>query len=576
MKVYGTIEDSRTEKPLKGGIVTLTAGDTTLIENTPATDGSFYYNIPSSAVPIDEDVLTCTVTRNGYKTQTSSYKMTGQDIEIAIELIPDPIDWPRIFRTVGIVLAVLLLIVIIIFAVNYFFFGPQPPSVVIKNFKVEPALISAGDKVVITWDVRNAGEVSLGEEKVEPFGTQEVEPEITTKYTLTAQGKDGDPLKRAREVTVLPPPRILRFAATPSEIQQWDSSLLEWQTENAESLYIISGEEDEKTTAEAVEGAGKVAGKKIDTQKDSIDATDSGTEEVPVKKRDLNGSAEVFPLDTTTYTLVAVNRLGVKSVAGIEVKVLLPPEILSFTSSSSSLKEGSTAILKWKTKAATQVFLNDEQTGHNYSMEVVPLETTKYTLKVRNKVGERQRVLTIKVPKPETKPGDPVKPKPPPPPPEINRFHINQPEIAAGQSSVIRWATQHAASVYLNGKQVQPFGEEDVLPGRTTKYELKAVNETGEVTWIRTIEVLSAPCTVILYEYENYRGDSIAFSIDSPKLGRLDNKVSSIRIIGNCRAKVYSAPNYKATRQEFNASVSRLRGSWIGNNNVSSVKIIKQ
>ena len=43
MRVYGTIEDARSERPLSGANVTVSIGETVLIENTPSIDGHFNF-----------------------------------------------------------------------------------------------------------------------------------------------------------------------------------------------------------------------------------------------------------------------------------------------------------------------------------------------------------------------------------------------------------------------------------------------------------------------------------------------------------------------------------------------------
>jgi len=605
MRVFGQIENAYTEKPLPGALVTLSVGDTELIEHTPAKDGQFEYEIPDETIPIDEEVLTCIVEKKGYKTQTTSYAITDE-IELAIELVPILVNWKRIFIITGIVLGSLLLLALIAFGIKYFFFGPKEYP--IKTFKVKPGTINAGEKAKIKWKTDDADAVFLGgeeleeeEDKVEPSGTQTVSPAKTRKYFLTVKEDDGKQVAREwLELKVIPPPpQILSFTAKPMEINPWDPAVLEWKTIGAEEISIISDPEAQNMRINPQ----RVHRESSDSHQDTPGAE---TRETPVKKKELSGSIEVFPLETTTFTLAAVNIDGVKNEKSVEIKVLNPPEILSFTSNIHTIDPGESVILSWDTRGADQVLLNGQRTGSRYSQEVQPKETTTYILKARNKVAERQSNITVTVRSPEVP--EPTAPLPSEPP-RIHRFHISAPVIARGESTVLTWVTDYADKVYLTIKpvdvdlnippadptaathknreiiagkpletgevmRVKPVDSMRVSPRVNTRYQLRAINALKEVSWTRTVQVKPITCTVILYELENYKGEFMEFTTDAAEIGELANRVSSIKIIGNCGVKVFSARDFKATHQEFLESVPRLRGTWIGSNTISSFKLI--
>ncbi|NIM17451.1 MAG: hypothetical protein GTO45_36020 [Candidatus Aminicenantes bacterium] len=586
MRVYGTIEDARSERPLSGANVTVSIGDTVLIENTPSIDGHFNFEFEDSLLSDESDILTCTIEKEGYRSQTLSHKIVDESAQFDVELIPmRVVKWPRILFIAGIILAVL----IISLGIYFLFFGegkpgppPPPPVLEIKDFTANPDHVAAGQTVVLQWEVFNATDVYLGDKKVEPKKKIEVKPEETTVYTLVAKGKKDKELTKEIKVVVPPLPEIISFKAAPPVITQWDLSLLEWETANAKLVYISDGAGEERPP-----------GKPPETGKEGIEGKIT-------EQSELSGTAVVSPLETTTYTLVVENSVGVKVKKSIKVKVILPPEIISFTASEQTIKKDSTVLLAWRTANAEQVFLkeekivvsdskegeetvktervvvNEERIGPNFSKEVAPHETTTFVLVAKNQVGERQRRITINVPtppgeEPKEKPGEP---RVPPPPPKINRFLTTPPEIAAGQTSILEWVTEHAAAIYLNQERVKPVGSKKVFPQQTSEYQLKVINESGEASWTRTVEVRSARCTVILYELENYLGDVEEFTFDSPGIVELDNKVSSLKIIGDCAVRVYSAPKYKGIHQVFTQSVPRLRGTLMGNNNISSLKLV--
>jgi hypothetical protein len=563
MRVYGTIEDARTEKPLSGANITLSLGDTVLIENTPSTADGFNFEFASSLLPEESDILTCTVEKEGYKPQVLSHKIVDEDARFDVELIPTRvIKWPRILLIAGIILAALVVLMLIGWGIYHLFFGPTIPGPTVKTFTATPTRTAPGQTVLLKWETLNTRTVYLGDEKVEAVGSKEVKPEETTEFTLKAEGIKGESLVRKKKVIIPPLPEIISFKASPPVINQWDFSVLEWQTANARLVYITDGAGEESRPVTPGE-----------TGEEAKTPGIPGMESKLMEQTELNGSAVVTPLETTTYTLVVENSVGVKTKKDLEVKVLLPPKILSFTASEPVIEAGKTVILTWKTENAEQVLLNEERTGTSYSKEVSPAETTTYTLTAKNTVGERQKQITVRVPKPE-----PVEPEPephkPPPPPKINRFLTTPPVIGVGQLSQLSWVTEHAQAVYLNGERVKPVDSRQVFPQQTTGYELKAVNETGTTSWTRTVEVKPARCTIILYELENYTGASEEYTLDSPEIGELDNAVSSVKIIGDCAVRVYSAPNYKGIHQVFTQSIPRLRGTLIGNNNISSLKLV--
>lgn len=581
MRVYGTIQDAHSEKKLPGALVTLSVGETDLIENSPAPDGYFSYDIPETAVPTRDDILTCSVVRNGYHKQTATYSLQEGDVEIDIELTPEKTDWRRILRISLIIFIILLILTAIGVGAYLIFFGPKPPPPVITQFRAQHPVISPGGETKILWTTIDAKDVFLDGKKVKPAGSEVVKPEKNTTYTLTV--KDTDiPLEKKTKVTILPDPQIVQFTADPVEINLWDSSVLKWKTANTDSLYIKEGEEDESATANMITAAGNKVGT-------AGPKTISVAKKKPGAKKNLTGSAIVTPLETTTYTLVAVNSLGKKAVQEAKVTVLEPPEILTFSASAQVAEVGESVILTWKTSGAAQAFLNDQQYGVNYSKQVTAVQSCIYTLVVRNKVGERQRSITITVPQPPPEP-EPVKPGPPPKPPEAPKvvsFRMTSTEIAIGQGATLNWVVSaDAAEVYLITKnklqkeiariRVNQVGSQDVFPQKTAFYTVKAENITGEDTWTRKLEVYPTECTVILYDLENYAGEFSMYTVDAPQLIKLDNAVSSIKIIGDCRVRVFSAPHFKATRQDFVKSIPKLLGTWIGDNTISSIQIFKK
>ncbi len=564
MRVYGTIKDARKKKPLNGALITLSIGDTYLIEDTPSIKGEFSTEFSDSALDGDDDLLKCEVKKKGYTSKTVSHRIVDEETQLAVELAPIPIIWPKILRKVLIISAIVVFLILLAVAIKVIFFPPKPPLPEALQFIAQPAEISSGKPVLLEWKTAASIGVFLDEEKVVPNGSVTVHPTETTVYTLVVKGEDDEQVIRKQQVVIVPPPKIVSFTAEPPMINQWESTIVSWETVNAAQVYIT-------TDKDALpEGSGAPPPPPKDKPEDKKKKKDK---DAAATQQDLNGSVEIFPVETATYTLIVVNKVGETVKKKLKVKVIRPPSILSFIATDTEIVKGQTSILSWDTDDAVEVYLNNERTAPKFSKEVAPEETTTYTLVVKNQIGERQKKLTIQLPKKSVP--TPEKPEDPSHPPKINEFLVTPLEIGNGQSSILHWVTENADQVFLDDKRVDSVGSYEVFPKKTTYYEIKAVNEVKTVTWRRAVVVKPTPCTVILYGLENYKGESREFTTDALDIGSLDNAVSSIKIIGNCAVKVYSAPNFKATYQVFTRSIPRLRGSWIGNNTISSLKIIK-
>jgi len=126
----------------------------------------------------------------------------------------------------------------------------------ILRFTANPTSISAGATSTLSWEVQDADTVeitTLG--RVDPkTGTAPVAPTQTTSYTLTARNSTGS---ASQSVTVTTSTtgavRIVSFQAQPTSINAGQSSTLTWQTENAETVTVTN------LGTVAVSGSGSVA-----------------------------------------------------------------------------------------------------------------------------------------------------------------------------------------------------------------------------------------------------------------------------------------------------------------------------
>ena len=157
----------------------------------------------------------------------------------------------------------------------------RPPTIV--SFVANPSQITAGAVSTLTWQVEHATSVSISSlGTVGSAGSQGVSPAATTTYTLTATNSGGQATGTAT-VTVLLPASILSFTATPSTITAGQTVTLSWTTSNATTAKIYN--------------IGPVSP---------------------------NGSLQVNPTVTTTYTLYVSGATGLPSTAQVTVHVNTP------------------------------------------------------------------------------------------------------------------------------------------------------------------------------------------------------------------------------------------------------------
>ncbi len=243
-------------------------------------------------------------------------------------------------------------------------------------------------------------------------------------------------------------PVILKFRANPSEIRLGESSQLEWEVSNADSITISN--------------------------------VQVGTALNPE-----NGSTPVSPIDTTTYILTACNL--VNECVSAEATVLVRPdipEIVRFVAVPPEIRLGDCSELQWETRGASRVFVTNLTSGSapvnvNTSDQLVvcPQRTTTYSLTVTNDRGEiASSDVTIVV-----RPNLPI----------ITQFTATPPEIRLGETTDLCWTMENVAqasitntpsgTVQLTGNDLVSGCITGISPQGTTTYTLTASNDGGEI-----------------------------------------------------------------------------------------------
>jgi phospholipase C len=326
--------------------------------------------------------------------------------------------------------------------------GPGNPTPTIV-FSAAPATINAGDTAVLTWNVTGARSASIdnGIGSVPLSGTQQVKPQQTTTYTLTAVGANG-PTTATTTVTVnapVAPAPTIQLTADHTSITTGQPVTLSWTSTNATSISIDNG-------------IGSVA--------------------VP------SGSTNVSPTSTTTYTATATGAGGTtKASVVITVTAPVAPTISSFTASPTTINKGDVTTLSWQTSNTTSVSISPGTPAEDGqplplsgSTTGTPSATTTYTLTATGPGGSATAKVTVTVNVPA---------------PTLT-FSASPNSIPSGQTSTLSWSSTNADSITIDngiGSVAVPSGTQTVTPTTTTTYTATAKNSGGSVTATATVTV---------------------------------------------------------------------------------------
>jgi len=188
-----------------------------------------------------------------------------------------------------------------------------------------------------------------------------VSPTATSTYTLSATSAGGT-VTRQVTVTVVQPPAISAFYASPSSIYQGSGSTLAWSVAGATTLALDNG-------------IGAVTG---------------------------TSSRAVSPSGTTTYTLTATATLnGVSVIRTAQATLSVSPQptvptIQAFTADATTLGAGAGTTLRWSVAnavGAVTVTLNGTTVGASSTQATGALgSTTTYTLVAVNTLDTTKTV----------------------------------------------------------------------------------------------------------------------------------------------------------------------------------------
>jgi hypothetical protein len=194
--------------------------------------------------------------------------------------------------------------------------------------------------------------------------------------------------------------------------------------------------------------------------------------------RPANGSVNVTPAQTTTYTLTVNGTADSSPRTGqVTVTVSQPPPTATFGANPTSINLGQSSALTWTTTNATTVSIDNGVGSQalNGTVNVSPTQTTTYTLTATGPGGPTTKTATVTVVQP----------------PPTATFAAAPTTITVGQSSTLTWTTGNATSVTIDNGigAVTASGQRSVSPTTTTTYTLSATGAGGNITRQATVTV---------------------------------------------------------------------------------------
>lgn len=318
-----------------------------------------------------------------------------------------------------------------------------PPSTPTVQISANPATIVVGSSSTLTWTSTHAASCTIdqGIGTVNTSGSITVSPITSKTYTITATGPNGTTTKAVTlTVTPLPVP-VVSITANPPTIHEGDVGTLIWTSTNAE--YCI-----------------------IDPDIGVVDS---------------NGSTQISPTTTTTYTITAAGEGGA-TVESLTVAVIPPLPVVSITADPPYIQYGASSTLTWTTTMADSCFI-DQGVGAvdiSGSTQVSPLATTTYTITATGPGGTTTNTATVSVA--------------PPPLPTVS-ITANPSIIVAGASTTLTWTSTTATSCNIQPDigTVGASGSVSVSPTARTTYTITATGPGGTATSTVIVTVGSSP-----------------------------------------------------------------------------------
>jgi len=230
-----------------------------------------------------------------------------------------------------------------------------PPTV---GIQADPETIVMGESSTLTWNTTHADTcvIEPGIGTVDLNGTVQVSPTETTTYTITATGPGGSTTANVTVTVTYLQPEI-NIQANPETIAIGEFSNLTWTTTNADTCII----------------------------------------EPDIGSVELNGTTQVSPADTTTYTITATGLGG--TVTASVIVTVIPLPTVTISASPETILQGESSTLTWSSTNADSVTIESGigAVDLNGSVLVSPLQSTTYTITATGPSGTVTNSVTVTV-----------------------------------------------------------------------------------------------------------------------------------------------------------------------------------
>lgn len=328
------------------------------------------------------------------------------------------------------------------------------PSV---NIDANPKTIQTNGESILTWSSVNIESLTIipGYHRVGPDGSMSVRPEATTNYTIEGVGRIdrgfiGDTVTDSVTVVVIDS-QLVTLSANPQVIEPGGTSTLTWTSTDMDSCII----------------------------------------EPDIGPVGLNGSIEVRPSETTTYTITAAGS-GVSCTDAVTVTV---GPSLTFGATPSSVRPNGTCTLAWAAPGADYCVINPDIGGFGPegSIEVTLSETTTFTIMAFGTDGYSTGAVTVTVEGP--------------PLPTVSMSATRE-RICESYTypNTLTWSSTDADSCVIEPGigVVGPSGSVGVSPTITTTYTITASNPEGSASKSFTVYVCEPPPPVASLSADPY------------------------------------------------------------------------
>ena len=388
---------------------------------------------------------------------------------------------------------------------------PAPPQAEIVHFEVRRENGPGGAADVqfrLCYEVRNAAHAQIdnnaGTVVLNQDHCQQVTPQQTTTYTLSATGQDGRTVTRQATADAtkppVPRPQVLSFTASPERVIDDGTTQLCFRLKDASNAQLDPGARSLDISAQCV---------------------------------------NVRPFKTTTYTLKAFNSEGVETRDNATVTVVRSPRIVEFSVNPQRITRGESVSLCFRVENAGSVGIEPRvarnravTSGEKVCVPHQPRATTTYTLTAFGEAGlqppTRQDTVTVDEPKLKHA--------------RILFFDVSETRIKRGGSVRLCYGVADTNTTTISPLQ-REFPSVDKhcfehAPRESTTYVLKATGEDSQTESreqsVAVEEPAAPPVRITRFEINPtiVHGTQLCYALENARSARIEPRIGELKNLG--------------------------------------------